>query len=55
MQEATRILRAMVTPAVAGTPLHEGPVFAAPFHVPGAVGEAAYSYARYEQPNWTTL
>ena len=55
MREATRILRAMVTPAVAGTPLHEGPVFAAPFHVPGAVSEAAYSYARYEQPNWTTL
>ncbi len=55
MREATRILRAMVTPAVAGMPLHEGPVFAAPFHVPGAVGEAAYSYARYEQPNWTTL
>ena len=55
MREATRILRAMVTPAAAGTPLHEGPVFAAPFHVPGAVGEAAYSYARYQQPNWTTL
>ncbi len=55
MREATRILRAMVTPAVAGAPLHEGPVFAAPFHVPGATNEAAYSYARYEQPNWTSL
>ncbi len=55
MREATRILRAMVTPAVAGTAMHEGPVFAAPFHVPGAVGEAAYTYAGYEQPSWTTL
>ena len=55
MREATRILRAMVTPAVAGTPIHQGPIFAAPFHVPGAVSDAAYSYARYEQPNWTSL
>ena len=55
MREATRILRAMVTPAAAGEPLHLGPVFAAPFHVPGEGGEAAYSYARYEQPNWTEL
>ena len=55
MREATKILRAMVTPAVAGMPLYEGPVFAAPFHVPGAVGEAAYSYAGYQQPSWTTL
>ena len=55
MREATRILRAMVTPPAAGRPLHLGPVFAAPFHVPGEVGEAAYSYARYEQPNWTVL
>jgi cystathionine gamma-lyase len=55
MRDATKILRAMVTPAMAGEPLHEGPVFAAPFHVPGAVDEATYSYARYQQPNWTTL
>ncbi len=55
MRDETRILRAIVTPAAAGTPLHEGPVFAAPFHVPGAVGDATYTYAGYEQPNWTTL
>lgn len=55
MREATRILRATVMPAAAGAPLHQGPVFAAPFHVPGPLGEARYSYARYEQPNWTAL
>ena len=55
MKTATRLLRAMVTPPTPGEPLHEGPVFAAPFHVPGDIADAAYSYARSDQPNWTTL
>ena len=55
MKDATRILRATVTPSEPGGPLTEGPVFAAPFHVPGEVTQARYSYARFEQPNWTAL
>ena len=55
MKIATRLLRAMVTPPTPGEPLHEGPIFAAPFHVPGDPADAAYSYARSDQPNWTTL
>ena len=49
------MVRAMLTPAVAGEPMHEGPVFAAPFHVPGDVGAAAYSYGRSHNPTWTAL
>jgi cystathionine gamma-lyase len=35
--------------------MHHGPVFAAPFHTPGEVGDAAYSYARSHNPTWTAL
>ncbi len=55
MRETTRIVRAMLTPALAGEAMHEGPVFAAPFHVPGEPAEAAYSYGRSHNPTWTAL
>ncbi len=55
MREATRILHSLLTPPTPGAPLHHGPVFAAPFHVPGEVADAPYTYARYEQPTWTAL
>lgn len=55
MRDATRIIRSTLTPVVPGTPLHEGPVFAAPFHTPGDPVDAAYSYARSHNPSWTAL
>jgi len=55
MREATRIVRAMLTPAVAGEAMHGGPMFAAPFHVPGDVEGVAYSYGRSHNPTWTAL
>lgn len=50
--DGTRVIRSSSTPPVAGAPLHNGPVFAAPFHLgdvqPGAGG--ADIYARYDSP-----
>ena len=55
MQEATRIIRASLTPATPGAPLHAGPVFTAPFHVPGDPAETQYTYGRSHNPTWTEL
>ncbi len=55
VREETRVVRAMLTDPVAGEPLHAGPVFAAPFHVPGEPAEAPYSYGRSHNPTWTAL
>ena len=55
MQDATRIIRSTLSSAVAGEPLHAGPVFAAPFHTPGDPADSAYSYARSHNPTWTDL
>lgn len=55
MREGTRVVRSMLTAAVAGEPMQAGPVFAAPFHVPGDVGGVSYSYARAHNPTWTAL
>ncbi len=55
MREDTRIVRAMLTAAVAGEAMHAGPVFAAPFHTPGDPTGAAYSYGRSHNPTWTAL
>ena len=55
MREATRIVRSTLTPAVAGTAMQQGPVFAAPFHTPGDPADSAYSYARSHNPTWTDL
>ena len=41
MREATRIVRSTLTPAVAGSAMQHGPVFAAPFHTPGDPEAAA--------------
>jgi len=50
--DGTRVIRVGSTPATAGAPLHNGPVFAAPFHLadaePGANG--ADVYGRYDNP-----
>lgn len=45
----------MLTEAVAGEPMHAGPVFAAPFHVPGDPAGVPYSYGRSHNPTWTAL
>ncbi len=55
MRETTRVVRAMLTPAVAGEAMHEGPVFAAPFHAPGDPAGVAYTYGRSHNPTWTAL
>jgi len=55
MHDSTKIIRSTLTRAVAGEPLHPGPVFAAPFHTPGDPNEAPYSYARSHNPTWTVL
>jgi cystathionine gamma-lyase len=55
MREATRIVRSTLTPAVAGSAMHQGPVFAAPFHTPGDPAGMAYTYARSHNPTWTEL
>ena len=55
MREATRVVRSTLTPAVAGRAMHQGPVFAAPFHTPGDPAGMAYTYARSHNPTWTEL
>jgi cystathionine gamma-lyase len=55
MRDTTRIIRSTLSPAVAGEPMHHGPVFAAPFHTPGDPAAAPYSYARSHNPTWTAL
>ncbi|MCU1320793.1 MAG: Cys/Met metabolism pyridoxal-phosphate-dependent protein [Acidobacteriaceae bacterium] len=55
MQESTRIVRSTLTPVVAGTEMHSGPVFAAPYHAPGDPAGMPYTYARSHNPTWTEL
>src|ERR1700679_3666398 len=55
MRDATRLIRATLSEARAGEPLHAGPVFAGPFHVAGDPAGVEYSYARSHNPTWTHL
>jgi cystathionine gamma-lyase len=55
LQETTKIVRSTLTPAVAGTEMHLGPVFAAPYHAPGDPTGLPYTYARSHNPTWTKL
>jgi cystathionine gamma-lyase len=55
MQDITRIIRSTLSHPTPGTPLHSGPVFAAPFHAPGDPSETEYTYARSHNPTWTEL
>jgi cystathionine gamma-lyase len=50
---ATKVVHAGHPEAVSGEPLLPGPVFAAPFHLQGAVDSAAYGYGRYGNPTFT--
>ena len=55
MHSSTRIIRSTVAPAAPGEPIHAGPVFAGPFHVPGETTSSVYTYARSRNPTWTHL
>jgi cystathionine gamma-lyase len=55
MHESTKIIRSTLTQAVAGEPLHVGPVFAGPYHAPGDISKMAYTYARSHNPTWREL
>lgn len=50
--DGTRIIRSGTSPRVAGSPLHNSPVFAAPFHLADAApgSDGADVYARYDNP-----
>ena len=50
---ATRVVHAGQPAATPGEPLLPGPVFAAPFHLPGDVDSAPYGYGRYGNPTFT--
>ncbi len=55
MRDSTEVIRSTLTEPRAGEPMHAGPVFAAPFHVPGDPAEVRYSYGRSGNPTWTAL
>jgi len=55
MKDCTRVIRATLSEAVDGEPLHAGPVFAAPFHAAGDPSATKYTYARSHNPTWTHL
>src|SRR5215217_489071 len=50
---ATKVVHAGQPTPVPGEPLLPGPVFAAPFHLPGDVDAAPYGYGRYGNPTFT--
>jgi cystathionine gamma-lyase len=49
---ATRVVHAGQPAPVPGEPLLPGPVFAAPFHLPGDVDAAPFAYGRYDNPTF---
>ena len=55
MRDETKVIRATLTPAVAGDALHAGPVFASPFHLAGNPGGEGYTYGRAHNPTWAAL
>lgn len=50
---ATRVVRAGLPEKTTGTPYLPGPVFAAPYHVPGDPSLSPYTYGRFHNPTWT--
>jgi cystathionine gamma-lyase len=49
----TRAVHAGLPEPAPGEPFLPGPVFAAPFHLPGDPAGAEYSYGRYGNPTWS--
>jgi len=52
---STRAVHAGASAPAQGAPLVPGPVLAAPYHLQGAVEDAAYGYGRDENPTWEGL
>jgi cystathionine gamma-lyase len=50
---ATRAVHAGLPEGAPGEPLLPGPVFAAPFHLPGDPADSPYGYGRYGNPTWS--
>jgi len=48
----TKVVHAGLQPAEPGTPFLAGPVFAAPFHLPGDPRQTEFGYGRYSNPTW---
>jgi cystathionine gamma-lyase len=48
----TRVVHAGLAPPDAGTAFLAGPVFAAPYHLPGDPHQTPYGYGRYNNPTW---
>jgi cystathionine gamma-lyase len=53
MRDATRVVRAALTPAEQGDPFTHGPVFAAPYHAAGDPAAVPFTYGRFHNPTWT--
>lgn len=51
--EGTRVVHAGLPGPEAGTPFLPGPVFAAPYHLPGDPHAAPYGYGRFGNPTWS--
>jgi cystathionine gamma-lyase len=51
--DGTRVVRAGLPGPAQGEPFLPGPTFAAPYHLRGDPGEAAFVYGRYGNPTWT--
>jgi cystathionine gamma-lyase len=49
----TNVVHAGLASAEAGTPFLAGPIFAAPYHLPGDPNQTPYGYGRYANPTWT--
>ena len=52
MHDATRVIRAGLPHAKSGDPFLPGPVFAAPYHLPGAPADTSFQYGRFHNPTW---
>jgi cystathionine gamma-lyase len=48
----TKVVHAGLAAREAGTPFLAGPVFAAPYHLPGDPHQTPYGYGRYDNPTW---
>jgi cystathionine gamma-lyase len=55
MGPSTRAVHAGLPEPEQGRPFLPGPVFAAPYHLAGAVDAAPFSYGRYSNPTWEGL
>jgi cystathionine gamma-lyase len=55
MRDATRVVRAGISPAERGQPFLPGPTFAGVYHAAGDPAQSAYTYGRFHNPTWTAF